>query len=59
MATAKQELLERIFAEQGITLAKTVRRYRKQGMSWQTIAHWVRDNSGHTLTAETLRTWYN
>lgn len=36
-----------------------VKRQRRAGDSWDTIAYQVRDATGITITGQTLRRWYN
>jgi len=54
-----KELVDRALTEQGYDLKKSVIRKRKAGESWQAIAWWIKELTGRTVTAETVRRWYN
>ena len=54
-----KELVEQTLSDHGYDLRKSVIRKRKAGESWQAIAHWIKDQTGRTVTAETVRRWYN
>lgn len=59
MATAAQELIRIELEKSGEDLDTLVAAARDRGESWQTIAYWVRSQTGRAVTAETLRRWYN
>lgn len=57
--TASHQLAEKVLAEQGYDLDKTVRRMRKDGQSWQEIAYWIKERTHRTTYATTVRRWYD
>ena len=57
--TAAHELQASILADQGYDLDKTVKRLRRDGESWASIARWITNQTHRPVTHETLRRWYN
>lgn len=59
MTTPLRELVESSLADQGYDLKKSVVRKRRDGDTWQNIAYWIKETTGRTVTAETVRRWHN
>lgn len=59
MATPLQQLVETELDAAGHNLKQSVIKSRKRGDTWQDIAYWIKETTGRTVTAETVRRWYN